>query len=152
MNKLVFTSIAVLLFWAGFVSSISFMEAWLKFRAPGVSLPVGLSIGKTIFSALNKTEWVFLFVSALLVFISGNLKRGTILYTLIILLMILLIQTFILLPGLTERANTIIDGETVGKSMLHIYFGVLEVLKVFLLIYTSYKFLEIHQIKNTPKT
>ncbi len=152
MNKLVFATITVLLFWAGFVSSISFMEAWMKFRAPGVTLIVGLSIGKTIFSALNKMEWLFLFTSALLVFIPGTLKRRTILYTLIILFVILLIQTLFLLPGLTERANTIIEGGTVGKSMLHIYFGVLEILKVFLLIYTGYKFLEIHQIKNTPKT
>jgi hypothetical protein len=123
------------------------MEAWLKFRASGVTLPVGLSIGKTIFGALNKIEWVFLLASALLVFISGNLKRGTILNILIILLVILLIQTFFLLPGLTERANTIIDGGTVGKSMLHIYFGVLEILKVFLLISTGYKILGNHQIK-----
>ena len=152
MNKLIYVTIAILLFWAGFVSSISFMEAWLKFRASGVTLPVGLSIGKTIFGALNKMEWIFLLASALLVFISGNIKRGTILSILVILLVILLIQTFILLPGLTERANTIIDGGTVGKSMLHIYFGVLEILKVFLLIYSSYKILEIHQIKNTLKT
>lgn len=148
MNKLVFATIAILLFWAGFVSSISFMEAWMKFRAPGLSLPVGLSIGKTIFSTLNKMEWVFLFLSVLLVFISDNSKHKIILVTLITILVILLFQTFILLPGLTERANTIIEGGTVNKSMLHIYFGVLEILKVFLLIFTAYKIVEIHQIKN----
>lgn len=147
MNKLIFVTITILLFWAGFVSSISFMEAWLKFRAPGVTLPVGLSIGKTIFGALNKMEWIFLLTTTLLVFIPGNLKRGSILNILVILLVILLIQTLILLPGLTERANTIIDGGKVGKSMLHIYFGVLEVLKVFLLIYTGHKILGNHQIK-----
>ena len=148
MNKLIFVILAVLLFWSGFVSSISFMEAWLKFRAPGVSLLVGLSIGKTIFSTLNKMEWVYLFLSVLLVLISNNSKHKIILVTLITILVILLIQTFILLPGLTERANTIIEGGTVNKSMLHIYFGVLEILKVFLLIFTAYKIVEIHQIKN----
>lgn len=152
MNKLIYATLAVLLFWAGFVSSISFMEAWLKFRAPGVSLPVGLSIGKLIFNALNKMEWIFLFASALFVFISGNLKSKATLYAIIIILLILLIQTFILLPGLTERANTIIKGGTVGKSMLHIYFGILEISKVFLLIFTAYKIAEIHQIINTSKT
>ena len=30
--------------WIGFVSAISFMEAWLKFRASGVTLPIGLGI------------------------------------------------------------------------------------------------------------
>ncbi len=152
MNKLVFATVTVLLFWAGFVSSISFMEAWLKFRAPGVTLPVGLSIGKTIFNALNKMEWLFLITSALLVFIPDTLKRGSILITLIILFVILLIQTLFLLPGLTERANTIIEGGTVGKSMLHIYFGVLEIVKVFMLIYAGNKLLKIHQNINTPNT
>ena len=152
MNKLVFATVTVLLFWAGFVSSISFMEAWLKFRAPGVTLPVGLSIGKTIFNALNKMEWLFLITSALLVFIPDTLKRGSILITLIILFVILLIQTLFLLPGLTERANTIIEGGTVGKSMLHIYFGVLEIIKVFMLIYAGNKLLKIHQNINTPNT
>jgi hypothetical protein len=152
MNKLVFATIAILLFWAGFVSSISFMEAWLKFRAPGVSLPVGLSIGKTIFSALNRMEWIFLFASVLFVFVSGNLKRRAILFAIIIILLILLIQTFVLLPLLNERANIIIEGETVGKSMLHIYFGVLEISKVFLLVFTTYRIAEIQQIINTSKT
>lgn len=39
--------------WLGFVCAISFMEAWLKFRAPHVTLVIGLSIGRLIFSALK---------------------------------------------------------------------------------------------------
>jgi hypothetical protein len=35
----------------GFLGAISFMEAWLKFKAPGVTLPI--SIGRLVFSALN---------------------------------------------------------------------------------------------------
>ncbi len=139
MNKLIFASIALLLFWAGFVSSISFMEAWLKFRAPGVTLPVGLSIGKMIFNTLNRIEWVFLFLTVILAFITGNMKSGNSLTIIIILTLILLVQTFLLLPELKERANTIIEGGTVGKSMLHIYFGVLEILKVGLLGYLGFK-------------
>jgi hypothetical protein len=139
MNKLIFATIAVLLFWAGFVSSISFMEAWLKFRAPGVTLPIGLSIGKMIFTALNLMEWLFLVSSLILIFISGNLKCGASLNIFILLTLILLLQTFLLLPGLTERANTIIEGGTLEKSMLHIYFGVLEILKVGLLGYLGFE-------------
>lgn len=45
--------------WIGFVCAISFMEGWLKFRAPGITLPLGLGIGKLVFNALNKVEWVF---------------------------------------------------------------------------------------------
>jgi hypothetical protein len=123
------------------------MEAWLKFRAPGVTLPVGLSIGKLIFNALNRIEWVFLFLSVLLFFISGNLKRGVTINIIVILFLILIIQTFLLLPGLTERANTIIEGGTVGKSLLHIYFGVLEMAKVFLLVFLGFKIFRSSNIK-----
>ena len=41
--------------WIGFICAISFMETRLKFRAPGVTLPIGLSIGKLVFRALNKS-------------------------------------------------------------------------------------------------
>jgi len=44
--------------WIGFVGAISFMEAWLKFRAEGITMPLGLSIGRLVFDALNKVEWV----------------------------------------------------------------------------------------------
>jgi hypothetical protein len=63
----------IFFFWAGFVCSISFMEAWLKFRAPGVTLPVGLSIGKLVFTALNRMEWVFVFI--LMVLLVPHIKK-----------------------------------------------------------------------------
>jgi hypothetical protein len=44
--------------WIGFVCAISFMEAWLKFTAPGITIPLGLGIGRVVFHALNKVEWV----------------------------------------------------------------------------------------------
>ena len=40
---------AVIYLWIGFVCAISFMEAWLKFRAPGVNLQIGLGIGRLNF-------------------------------------------------------------------------------------------------------
>lgn len=61
IGKTDFLIIAVVLFWAVFVSSISFMEAWIKFQADGVTLPVGLSIGKKVFKTLNSVEWIFFF-------------------------------------------------------------------------------------------
>ena len=45
--------------WIGFVGAISFMEAWLKFKAPGVTMPIGLGIGKLVFNALNKMAQMF---------------------------------------------------------------------------------------------
>ncbi|WP_200881112.1 hypothetical protein [Cellulophaga sp. E6(2014)] len=50
------TSIAITFIWVGFIGAISFMEAWLKFRAPGIDTALGLGIGQLVFSALNKVE------------------------------------------------------------------------------------------------
>lgn len=42
--------------WCGFVLAISFMEAWVKFRAPYVPQFFALDIGRTVFPALNVVE------------------------------------------------------------------------------------------------
>ena len=42
--------------WLGMVLSISFLETPLKFRAPGVTIPIGLGIGRLVFRALNAAE------------------------------------------------------------------------------------------------
>ena len=68
MNELSGISAAIVFFWAGSVFSISFMESWLKFRAEGVTLPIGLSIGRKVFKALNRMEWVFLFLFTVSIF------------------------------------------------------------------------------------
>ena len=47
---------AVTFVWLGMVTAISFVEAPLKFRAPGVTLQIGLGIGRLVFRALNIAE------------------------------------------------------------------------------------------------
>jgi len=39
--------------WLGMVVAISFVETPLKFRAPGITVPLGLGIGRLVFRALN---------------------------------------------------------------------------------------------------
>ena len=129
---------AIVFFWAGFVSSISFMEAWLKFRAPGVTLHIGLSIGKKIFTALNRVEWVFLALFSATLFGSMEAEPVRAIPLLVILLAILLIQTFLLLPRMTKRIVRIENGETLEKSILHVYFGLAELVKVVILVYLGF--------------
>ncbi|BBU23228.1 hypothetical protein MYXE_30180 [Mycobacterium xenopi] len=50
---------AVSFIWFGMVAAISFLEAPLKFRAPNVTLQIGLGIGRLVFRALNSVEVVF---------------------------------------------------------------------------------------------
>ncbi len=128
----------ILFFWAGFVSSISFMEAWLKFQAPGVTIETGLSIGMLIFRSLNRMEWVFVFllIFGMLPLMKRTTKKFLILAGSIVL--ILLIQTFLLLPELNERAEMIIAGNEPGKSSVHMLFGIAEVSKVLILLYLGF--------------
>lgn len=116
--------------WIGFVSAISFMEAWLKFRAPGITVPLGLGIGKLVFNALNKVELVFAFVIIVntLWNTSDILKWQNL--TFVVPLILLLIQTFWLLPALDARAELHIQGQSVPPSNLHFYYVGMEVAKV----------------------
>ena len=51
-------AVAATFVWLGMVLAISFLEAPLKFRAPGVTLQIGLGIGRLVFRALNACELV----------------------------------------------------------------------------------------------
>ena len=124
--------------WLGFVLSISFMEAWLKFQAEGVTIAIGLSVGKLIFFALNKVELFFMIILSVSLFKKHwTLRRKNLINILVCLLVILLIQTFYLLPALDQRAALIISGKPPATSFFHFYHVFLEVLKVISLIIFS---------------
>lgn len=116
--------------WIGFVGSISFMEAWLKFQAPGVTLEMGLSIGRIVFNALNSVEWILATIALLSLFFSkelGNRFRNSFLF---ISVAIIVAQTFWLLPALDIRATLRIQGEAVASSPLHFYYVAAEAIKI----------------------
>ncbi len=138
MNKSPAIVSGTLFFWAGFVCSISFMEAWLKFQAPGVTLPIGLSIGKLIFTALNRMEWILLVLLGVVTISRIRNLPKTFFYLSATILLILVVQTFALLPELNQRAELIISGTTPNKSDAHLFFGIAEVLKVIILIYMGF--------------
>ena len=114
--------------WVGFVCAISFMEAWLKFRAEGVTLPIGLGIGRLVFQALNRVEWVL--AAAVTADLLWHRKAGPSQWLVLVPILILLIQTKWLLPVLDERALLTIHGQDPGPSQLHVYYVTGEVLKV----------------------
>jgi len=121
--------------WAGMVAGISFLEAPVKFTAPGVTLEIGLGIGRLVFGCLNKIELIF---GALL--LAGALFTQPvprIWATVLTLAGILLLQTFWLLPALDVRALAIIAGNPPAESMLHLVYVVLEVIKLLLLLLTG---------------
>ena len=58
MSGYLAVAVAAVFIWLGMVLAISFLEAPLKFRAPGITIPLGLGIGRLVFRALNVCEVV----------------------------------------------------------------------------------------------
>ncbi|MGH1383933.1 hypothetical protein [Kordia sp.] len=133
----------ITLIWVGMVLAISFMEAPLKFQSELVDTRVGVSIGRIIFTMLNRVEVIFLVIYTILTLVSGNFKRS---YLLHMLIAIIVIQTFILLPFLDDRAIQIVAHQPVEDSILHINYVLLEIIKVIVLLWVS-----IYEIKKQAK-
>jgi hypothetical protein len=67
---------AVVFVWLGMVLAISFLETPLKFRAPGVTVQIGLGIGRPVFRALNVAELVLGSVLVVALLIAAPPARG----------------------------------------------------------------------------
>jgi hypothetical protein len=118
--------------WVGFLAAISFMEAPVKFTAPSLTLAVGLDVGRHVFAALNKVEWVFILLSAILVLANKYTSAVKLVWGGIFL--ILCLQTFWLLPALDARALIYINGGTPPASYLHLVYIIVESFKLIALI------------------
>lgn len=119
--------------WIGFVCAISFMEAWIKFQAPGISVTLGLGIGRLVFGALNKVEWV-LMLATLLHFVKPFHLFSSRNVLILVPVVILLLQTFWMLPYLDARADILLNGGEVPPSKIHFYYIACEVCKVLSLV------------------
>ncbi len=117
--------------WVGMVLGISFLESWLKFQAPGITIALGVGIGRLVFSALNKIELVLAAI-ILLVWWKSNDRtiKSSRLPAFAIAVAVLLIQTLILLPVMDNRAEMHLTGMTVPPSNLHFYYVGGEILKL----------------------
>lgn len=143
MHSYIIVMIIVCFLWAGFMGAISFMESWLKFRAEGVQVATGLSIGRLIFRTLNRIEWVYLIIlwGGYILAKPSPLPKDALAY--FILSLIMLIQTVFLLPAMDKRAIAKINGQKLGFSTLHIWYPGLELLKFIVLIYAGISLLTI---------
>ncbi len=133
-------ALAAVFIWIGFVCAISFLEAWLKFRAPGITVPLGLGIGRLVFNALNKVEWVLAIIMIVNIFMSKGWTFTSTDLIYFVPLVIVMLQSFWLLPALDIRAELHIQGQHVPSSLLHIYFIIAEVVKVAILFILGYSF------------
>jgi hypothetical protein len=124
---------AIAFVWLGMVLGISFLEAPLKFRAPGITIPLGVGIGRLVFRALNLVEAVF----ALVLIVTLVLAWPPAVSTAVIvgaLVVVLAIGAGVLRPRMDARVRRgeLSDGQP--RHALHIGFVALETAKVLLLL------------------
>jgi hypothetical protein len=126
---------AVTFVWLGMVLAISFLEAPLKFQAPGVTLPIGLGIGRLVFRFLNLVEGL-LAVVLVIVSVAHRPAPGVIVAA-ASAVGALLVQLTLVRPQLSRRSDIVLAGEPAPHSIAHHWYIGLEVLKVAALLATG---------------
>jgi hypothetical protein len=115
--------------WLGLVLGISFLEAPLKFRAPGVTLALGLGIGRLVFRALNVTEAGAL-AAVLVAVLLASVVPGPVVVGAAVAGGALLVQVAAVRPVLTRRSDAVLAGQDPPRSRAHLAYVALEVVKV----------------------
>ncbi len=114
--------------WAGMVLAISFLEAPLKFRAPGITTVLGLGIGRLVFAALERVQLVF---AALLLVAAAVLGPGAaVLAWLGAAVALLAVQVLVIRPPLSRRSDRVLAGEELPRSHGHYWYIAAEVAKL----------------------
>ena len=127
---------AAALLWLGMVLAISFLEAPLKFRAPGLELRVGLAIGRIVFRALNLAEvvWAVVIVATTIIEVPSGLAWGAA----VVACAALVIQLGLVRPSLNRRSDAVLAGADLSvaapRSWSHHAYIALEVAKVVALV------------------
>jgi membrane protease YdiL (CAAX protease family) len=125
-------AVAVAFVWLGMVLAISFLEAPLKFRAPNVTLQIGLGIGRLVFRALNTVELGFALV--ILALVAAGPMPTRIAVAFCVAFAALAVQLIAVRPRLTRRSDAVLAGSDAPRSRGHYAYVGLEVVKAAALI------------------
>jgi hypothetical protein len=128
-------AVAAIFVWLGMVLAISFLEAPLKFRAPGITIQLGLGIGRLVFRALNACE-ITLAALVVVALVIGRPSAGVIAATLVAI-GALLVQVIGVRPSLTRRSDAVLADPSqaeAGRSNAHYVYVVFEIVKVVALL------------------
>lgn len=132
MSSAIQVASAAVWVWLGMVLAISFLEAPLKFRTPGLELRLGLAIGRIVFRGLNIAECGWVAVIAVCLAIGRPSVVVTSLATLAGA--VLVVQLSVVRPRLTRRSDRVLAGEVAPRSSSHYWYVLLEVTKVAVLV------------------
>ncbi|MBO0678412.1 hypothetical protein JRC04_13160 [Mycolicibacterium sp. S2-37] len=125
--------------WLGMVVAISFIEAPLKFRAAGVTVPIGLGIGQLVFRALNIAE--ALLAGVIVIAVATGRPPVGVLVAVTVAVVVLIVQLVGVRPRLARRSRAVLAGQDAPRSRAHHAYVALEVVKVFALVAAGVAFL-----------
>lgn len=123
---------AVTFVWLGMVLAISFLEAPLKFRAPNVTLQIGLGIGRLVFRALNTVEVALAIV--ILAILAAGPTPARVGVAFAVVFAALAVQLIAVRPRLTRRSDEVLAGLDAPRSRAHYAYVGLEGVKVVALV------------------
>ncbi|SFS10139.1 hypothetical protein SAMN04487783_1365 [Agrococcus baldri] len=103
--------------WLGLIIGISLIETPLKFQAPGITIPLGLGIGRLVFAAMNIVEGVLAVLLLLAVFRSRARRPERALA--IALAVVLALKALVIRPMLHGTTDAVVTGASEGGSGLH---------------------------------
>ncbi|NLA65666.1 MAG: hypothetical protein GX862_07040 [Leucobacter sp.] len=129
---------ALPILWFGMVAAISFIEAPLKFQAPGITIPLGLGIGRLVFAALNLAEGLILLAYTLLAFFPTQARLSAQrLWVWGGLLVVFLFKLAVVRPPLNARTDLVLAGAEPGQSPWHYIYIACDVITMVLLLVAS---------------
>ena len=129
--RLILTSV-----WIGLIIAISFLEAPLKFTAPGITIPLGLGIGRIMFWALAIAGGIILIANTVLTLFDLTHQKLSGWLLLAGIWLVVLFQSGYLRPAMSSRTDLVVAGGDPGQSWHHYGYIVAEgVLFVLLIAY-----------------
>lgn len=121
--------------WIGMVGAISFIEAPLKFQAPGITIPLGLGIGRLVFFALNSAEVLLLIALTILTFwprVARAVKARLGWWA--ALAVIVIFKVAVVRPPLNARTDLVLQGADPGQSPWHYIYIAADLLMLVILL------------------
>lgn len=122
--------------WFGMTAGVSLLATPIRFSASTITRPIALDVGRVVFSALNKAEFVALVLLLITVRVSGQARSLWAVCGLLAL--ILIAQSAWLLPELAMRTQMIINGQEPPQSYVHAIYSTLELSKLAILFVTGF--------------
>ena len=123
--------------WVGMTVGISMIATPVRFTATSITRPVALDVGRVVFAALNKAEFVALIL--LLVIVRASDRTRELWAFCSVLILIVLAQGAWLIPELAARTEIVLAGSEPPASHAHAIYSSLELAKIGLLMFLGFR-------------